>query len=419
MLAALAASVCCVGPLLLLALGVGGAWTSSLRVIEPYRPLFIPLTLGFLGFAFYRAHRRPVSAACNADGSCAVPRISRLNRVTLWVLTPIVLGLLAFPYVAPRLLREAEARTAEKDMDGAARTVLRVENLTCASCAAAARQSLLRVDGVKDAQVTAHPPVAIVTFDPARTSIEALTAATAKAGYPSSAQQPAAGAGCCDVATPRATPAAGLPAVPKKGAEPVNPEREVVFNVERLGCPLVSGVGCGHLLAPALADIDRIEGVSRSFANWTGSRLRVSAARVAEREAVAARVGDYLATQQYGPSRVETNELGKALEGEEWRSADRIHELSSFEFRTHARQRVEAFAQREGLEQVTTDKLLRMVDGLWQESGRGKGTPPSDEAGYPAYWNDRISTFKALLVNRAAVVLTEQQAARLAAEGER
>ena len=48
-LAAIGASVCCVGPLVLLALGIGGTWVGSLTAMEPYRPIFIALTLLFLG----------------------------------------------------------------------------------------------------------------------------------------------------------------------------------------------------------------------------------------------------------------------------------------------------------------------------------------------------------------------------------
>ena len=56
-LTAVAASACCVGPLILVALGVGVAWASRLSAFEPYRPLFIALTVGLLGFGFYRAYR--------------------------------------------------------------------------------------------------------------------------------------------------------------------------------------------------------------------------------------------------------------------------------------------------------------------------------------------------------------------------
>ena len=52
--ATVAASACCLGPLVLLGLGISGAWISRLTALEPYRPLFIGLTLVFLGYAFYR-----------------------------------------------------------------------------------------------------------------------------------------------------------------------------------------------------------------------------------------------------------------------------------------------------------------------------------------------------------------------------
>ncbi len=48
-LTAIGASVCCVGPLVLLALGISGAWITNLAALEPYRPIFIGLTLFFLG----------------------------------------------------------------------------------------------------------------------------------------------------------------------------------------------------------------------------------------------------------------------------------------------------------------------------------------------------------------------------------
>ncbi|MGV8617633.1 mercuric transporter MerT family protein, partial [Pseudomonas aeruginosa] len=39
-LAAILASTCCLGPLVLIALGFSGAWIGSLTVLEPYRPFF-------------------------------------------------------------------------------------------------------------------------------------------------------------------------------------------------------------------------------------------------------------------------------------------------------------------------------------------------------------------------------------------
>ena len=67
--AAIGASACCVGPLVLLALGIGGSWISNLTAMEPYRPIFIGLTLLFLGLAFRQLYLVP--QVCAPGTPCA------------------------------------------------------------------------------------------------------------------------------------------------------------------------------------------------------------------------------------------------------------------------------------------------------------------------------------------------------------
>ena len=67
-LAGIGASICCVGPLVLLALGISGAWIGNLTAMEPYRPVFIGLTLLFLGLAFRKLYL--VSQVCAPGRPC-------------------------------------------------------------------------------------------------------------------------------------------------------------------------------------------------------------------------------------------------------------------------------------------------------------------------------------------------------------
>jgi mercuric ion transport protein len=60
-LAAVLASTCCLGPLILVALGLSGAWIGNLTRLEPYRPFFIARALVALFFAG-RHIFRPASA---------------------------------------------------------------------------------------------------------------------------------------------------------------------------------------------------------------------------------------------------------------------------------------------------------------------------------------------------------------------
>ncbi len=97
-IAGITASVCCVGPLVLLGLGVSGAWIGNLTALEPYRPIFIGVTLVFLGLAFRKLYLVP--AACAPGEACAVPANRTRQRFIFWLVALPVLLLLAFPWYA-------------------------------------------------------------------------------------------------------------------------------------------------------------------------------------------------------------------------------------------------------------------------------------------------------------------------------
>jgi mercuric ion transport protein len=101
--AGIGASVCCVGPLVLLGLGISGAWIGNLTALEPYRPYFIGLTLLFLGLAYRRLYLLP--EVCPPGASCANPRIVRRQRLTFWFVAAGLIGLLMVPWVVPMFYR--------------------------------------------------------------------------------------------------------------------------------------------------------------------------------------------------------------------------------------------------------------------------------------------------------------------------
>ncbi len=97
-LAAILASTCCLGPLVLVALGLSGAWIGNLTLLEPYRPFFIAGALMALFFAGRRIFR-PVQA-CQAGEVCAVPGTRRVYKIVFGIVSALVLVALVFPYVA-------------------------------------------------------------------------------------------------------------------------------------------------------------------------------------------------------------------------------------------------------------------------------------------------------------------------------
>ncbi len=96
-LAGIGASACCVGPLLLLTLGIGGAWIAHLTALEPFRPVFMVLAALFLGLAFWRLYLAPQS--CALAGNCIADRTRSIQRTLFWILAPLTLGLIASPWL--------------------------------------------------------------------------------------------------------------------------------------------------------------------------------------------------------------------------------------------------------------------------------------------------------------------------------
>jgi mercuric ion transport protein len=101
-LAAIICSLCCVAPLVLITLGISGAWISQLTALEPYRPILIGVMLVFLGLAFRQLYIVP--ARCAPGEICANPRLQRRQRQIFWVVVVGLAVLIAFPWYALLLL---------------------------------------------------------------------------------------------------------------------------------------------------------------------------------------------------------------------------------------------------------------------------------------------------------------------------
>jgi mercuric ion transport protein len=97
-LAALGATACCFGPLLLVSLGIGGVWVSGLSALEPFRLLFSGVAVLFFGVAFHRLYIGP--RRCAPGETCAVPATLGRQKIAFWILLIIAAAMLLFPLYA-------------------------------------------------------------------------------------------------------------------------------------------------------------------------------------------------------------------------------------------------------------------------------------------------------------------------------
>ena len=95
--AALLASLCCIGPVLFVTIGVGEGLAST---FEPLRPVFVAVTVALIALGFYAvygAREARVEVECEPGTVCAVPRIRTRDKLVLWFATAAALVLLTFP----------------------------------------------------------------------------------------------------------------------------------------------------------------------------------------------------------------------------------------------------------------------------------------------------------------------------------
>src|SRR4029077_3627961 len=102
-LGALAASSCCILPLVLFFLGVSGAWIGNFTRLARYQPYFIGATLLFLGCGYWLVYRSG-TRACIEGETCARPLPNRIVKASLILATILVAAALGLDFIAPFLL---------------------------------------------------------------------------------------------------------------------------------------------------------------------------------------------------------------------------------------------------------------------------------------------------------------------------
>ena len=81
-LGAIAASSCCVLPLLFVSAGVSGAWIGTLTSLAPYQPIFLAVAVACVGAGFWSVYGRGRAACAGAE--CAQSTSKRTIKAALW-----------------------------------------------------------------------------------------------------------------------------------------------------------------------------------------------------------------------------------------------------------------------------------------------------------------------------------------------
>ncbi|MBI3587270.1 MAG: cation transporter, partial [Ignavibacteriales bacterium] len=155
-IAAVIASLCCIGPVIVVFLGVGSI--AAFSVFEAYRSYLIGLTVAFIGLAFYFTYRKR-EIKCE-DGTCKIESASKWAKTGVWSATILTILAIGFPY-----LGFAPQSAVNKTVDSTAIVTLNISGMDCKACAAGMEGSLAGMKGVRKAKVDFENGKATLEYD--------------------------------------------------------------------------------------------------------------------------------------------------------------------------------------------------------------------------------------------------------------
>jgi len=179
-LTAIAASLCCITPILALIAGTSGL-ASTFSWLEPFRPYFIGLTILILSFAWYQKLKPKNQIDCNCNIN-EKPKFIQ-SKMFLGIVTAFAIVMLAFPYYSKIFFSKKEKKFIVVDKSNIQRVEFTIRGMTCASCEEHINHEVNKLTGIVDMSVSYENGNAIVEFDSSKTSTADIEKAINSTGY--------------------------------------------------------------------------------------------------------------------------------------------------------------------------------------------------------------------------------------------
>lgn len=403
LLSALAGSLCCIGPLLAVVLGVGG-FAASLWFAQ-WRPYFLGASFGLLALAWYLTYRRS-----SAQGTACAPGAGNTSKIFLWVVTAMAIPAALFP----SLISASNSQSGAVVSGGNAELHVRIPAMDCAACAKGIEATLGRAPGVTHAVVDYGTKEATIAFDPKATTAARILAAIDQTGFKGELIRQVPGGlleksatkadACC---APDNTPAPPvMPAAERK--KTMNPDNIGLFSVP-LVCPAAPEIGCGSRAKPVLAALEGSgDSIAEAWLNSAGTVLAVVGGPNSSRESRTTAVQSALATLGGGASELsgEARQQGLAdfLSRDDWYRGAAVDRLSQQEARIIGARLVRRVQAKVSLDDVKAraleDRIAAFFEGRFMGRSPNQSTPINDKG-----WAEELVTVARAQLNENEIAV--------------
>jgi len=180
LLTAIAASLCCITPVLALVAGTSGL-ASTFSWLEPARPYFIGLTILVLGFAWYQKLKPKKQIDCNCETE-EKPKFIQ-SKLFLGIVTAFAILMLAFPYYAHIFYPKTKKQIIVVEKSNVQTVEFSISGMTCASCEEHVNHEVNKLSGIIKSTASYENGNAIVEFDNSKTNIAEIEKTINGTGY--------------------------------------------------------------------------------------------------------------------------------------------------------------------------------------------------------------------------------------------
>lgn len=180
--AAIAASLCCILPILTAVTGLGVLAVGTR--FEPWRPYFLGVTGLLLAGGFLMAYR-DYKKECKPGSVCATRPMTRWSFIALGIVAALVIGLAAFPYYSGAVTHALVGNTPNNTVSSGvlATVTFQVPDMDCPACAVVLAATFEKLPGVTDAKLDVDNRKAVVTYNPGSQNIATLAKVISDAGF--------------------------------------------------------------------------------------------------------------------------------------------------------------------------------------------------------------------------------------------
>jgi len=177
---AIAASLCCITPVLALIAGTSGI-ASTFSWIEPFRPYLIALTILVLAIAWYQK-LKPKKQEIDCDCEDQKPKF--INSKKFLLLVTLLAGLmLAFPYYTKIFYPNPNKEVVYVSESNVNKIEYSIKGMTCTGCEVHIESEVNKLDGIIEVKANHEKGNTIVKYDKTKVTNKEIEDAVGKTGY--------------------------------------------------------------------------------------------------------------------------------------------------------------------------------------------------------------------------------------------